>query len=363
MKAPRGAVEEVHERLLLDALRYELAAINTGFFHGGLVAPVLCLDDAETRLAAWDSVHRTVTVSRAFVRRASWVAVREVLKHECAHQYVDEVLDIHDEAAHGDSFRKVCLDRGIDPRAAGIPTAGVGADEARDIDVERVLRRIEKLLALAHSDNANEAEAAANAAQRLMLEHNLAALDRPRRYLVRTLGTPTSRMHAHEKLLGVLLSRHFFVDVILVRAWMHDAARMGTVTEVSGTPENVDIAEWIHAFLLGAAGRVWSEEGRRRGLAPRERLPFFAGFMMGVADKLAKEARAQVERGLVWVGDADLRRFVRQRHPHVRHGRFGGGARDSHAAGREAGRNVVIARPVEAAADSRDRRLPPSRPG
>ena len=80
MKAPRGAVEEVHERLLLDALRHELAVINTGFFHGGLVAPVLCLDDAESRLAAWDSIHRTVTVSRAFVRKSSWVAVREVLK-------------------------------------------------------------------------------------------------------------------------------------------------------------------------------------------------------------------------------------------------------------------------------------------
>jgi hypothetical protein len=362
MKNAQTVVTEAQERLLLDALRHEVRLIGTEHFRGALVAPVITLDDATTRFAAWDSRHRTLTVSRVFLAKASWTAVREVLKHECAHQYVDEVLRIHDENAHGESFRKVCAERGIDARAAGaIDDDGAGAGAEHDAGVERVLRRVEKLLALAQSDNKNEAEAAADAAQRLMLEHNLAAQARPRRYIVRTLGTPTARMHAHEKLLGGLLSNHYFVDVILVRAWMHGAARMGTVIEVSGTPENVEMATWIHAFLLGAAERCWGEEHARRGLPPRERLPFFAGFMMGVAEKLKREQQAQQERGLVWVGDADLGRFVRLRHPHVRSGRFGGALRDGHAAGREAGNDVVIARPVEAGATDRGRALPPRR--
>lgn len=344
----------MRERLLLDALRTEIALIIQEHFAGGLRPPVLALDDATVRLARWRQTDRTITVSRAFLATASWVAVREVLKHECAHQYVSEVLRIDDESAHGESFRKVCAERGIDAAAAG---AIEGEAQARDADVERVLRRVEKLLALAQSDNKNEAEAAADAAQRLMLEHNLAAQHRPRRYIVRALGTPVTRMHAHEKLLGALLSSHYFVDVILVRAWCHDACKMGSVVEVAGTPENVEMAAWVYAFLLGAAERVWHDQQRRGRLPARERLPFFAGFMMGVRDKLEREAKAQAERGLVWVGDADLETYVRRRHPHIRRGRIGGALRDGHHAGRQAGNDVVIARPVDAAPEQRGRML------
>ena len=69
----------------------------------------------------------------------------EVLKHEMAHQFVDEVLGVHDEPDHGPVFRQVCDERGIDARAAGAPDA----DRARD----HVLDRIAKLLALAGSPN------------------------------------------------------------------------------------------------------------------------------------------------------------------------------------------------------------------
>lgn len=352
-----GDLVAQRERLLLEALRYELKTIALDVFGGALLAPILTLDHATDRLAAWDGRHRTLTVSRYFIASSSWITVREVLKHECAHQYVDEVLGVTDESAHGPTFRRVCSDRGIDPRAAGVVVPG--SPREADVDVDRVLRRVEKLLALAQSDNAAEAEAAANAAQRLMLEHNLAVLGRPRRYVVRALGTPTSRMHAHEKLLGVLLSKHYFVDVIIVRAWMPDAARMGTVIEVTGAQENVDMAEWVHAFLLGAAERTWREYARGRALPAKERLPFFAGFMMGVRDTLEKGVEAAQERGLVWVGDADLAAFVRRRHPRVRRGRIGGRAREGHAAGREAGHDVVIHKPVASSSGHQGRLLGP----
>ncbi len=343
------------DRLLLEALRLELRFINNEHFGGSLRPPLLTLDDATATLAAWRVADRTITVSRVFLTRASWVAVREVLKHESAHQYVSEVLHIADEAAHGESFRKVCVERGIDAAAAG--AVDVGVEQERDVDVERVLRRVEKLLALAQSTNKNEAEAAAAAAQRLMLEHNVAAQHRPRRYIVRGLGAPVPRMHAHEKLLGALLSEHYFVDVIIVRAWCHDVLKMGTIIEVAGTPENVEMASWVHAFLLGAAARFWNEELRARRLPPRERLPFFAGFMLGVQEKLARDAKGKTELGLVWVGDADLDRFVRKRHPHVRRGRIAGALRDGHHAGRVAGNDVVIGRPIDEATVARGKLL------
>ena len=49
-----------------------------------------------------------------------WTVVLEVLRHEMAHQYVDEVLGVHDETAHGPTFQAVCEARAIDGRAAGV---------------------------------------------------------------------------------------------------------------------------------------------------------------------------------------------------------------------------------------------------
>ena len=90
-----------------------------------------------------------------------------------AHQYVHEVLGKVDESAHGPAFRELCARLGIDAGAAGVPAAGApSADDAR------VLERIARLLALAESANVHEAQAAMNAAQRLMLKHNL---EQPRR--------------------------------------------------------------------------------------------------------------------------------------------------------------------------------------
>jgi len=142
-----------------------------------------------------------------------------------------------------------------------------------------------------------------------------------------------------------------------VRAWCPEALKLGTVVEVTGTPENVEMASWVHAFLLAAAERCWAEEHRARQLPQRERLPFFAGFMMGVQEKLERESKAKIERGLVWVGDADLERYARQRHPRVRRGRIGGAVREGHHAGRQAGNDVVIARPLDEAPAARGRLL------
>ena len=83
-----------------------------------------------------------------------WGTLVEVLKHEMAHQFVAEVLGVLDESSHGPVYRKVCEERGIDSRAAGIPEAGDAAPQ------DQVLERIQKLLALAESQNEHEAQAA-----------------------------------------------------------------------------------------------------------------------------------------------------------------------------------------------------------
>ena len=344
------------DNLLLGALGRAWYSCNHNFFGEALRTPVLALDDTVVRLGQWHRSQRLMSLSRPLVRARPWSVVRDVLKHEMAHQYVDEVLGVHDESAHGPAFLRVCAERHIDARATGLhdDEALAAADDADD----RVMRRVQKLLALAGSDNENEAEAAANAAQRLMLEHNIAARGRPgRAYTSRALGPPVFRLSTHERILAGILARHFFVDVVFCGAYVPDAGKNATYIEVSGTNDNLAMAEWIHGFLLAAAERVWRHHLAVGGVGGRDRLRFLNGFMSGVGDKLAREAVKNSAQGLVWIGDPDLKEHVRRRHPRLHTTSIRAVVDEAHARGRAAGNEVVISRPVTEATAARGRLL------
>ena len=154
------------EAALVRELRVLYAWENDARFRGRLTPPVIVLADAAARLGRWVRATRTLELSRPLVLARPWPEVGAVLLHEMAHQYVDEILGVRDETAHGDTFRTTCAERGIDARAAGAPVVG---DRERDApEADRVLERIRKLLALAASANQHEAESAMRRAHELV---------------------------------------------------------------------------------------------------------------------------------------------------------------------------------------------------
>jgi hypothetical protein len=224
-----------------------------------------------------------------------------------------------------------------------------------------MVERISRLLALAESPNRHEAEAAMGAAQRLMLRHNLEA-DRAhvaRDYCYLHLGRPTGRVSEHERLVAMILGKHFFVDVIWIPVYRALEGRRGSVLEICGTRANTAIAEYVHGFLFEMGGRLWSEHKRSRAISSdRERRSYLAGVMTGFADKLDQQASKSRSEGLVWLRDGDLEAYFRRRHPHVRNVRYAGRRRtDAWARGREAGRSIVLHKPVAAAPTSRGKLL------
>ena len=279
-----------------------------------------------------------------------WGVVVEVLKHEMAHQYVDEVLKATDEAPHGPAFRRVCEDRGIDKRTSGLPEDG---------EANRILGRVTKLLALAGSANQHEAEAAMAKAQAMMLQHNL-SLNPDRRYDFRQIGVPKPRIYEHARWLAAILSEHFFVEAIWVPAYNAASGQRGTVLEICGTDENLAIAEYVHGFLQETGERLWRDHRKTQGIRGHSgRRRFLTGVMRGFLDRLEGAKQNHVEKGLVWVGDADLERYLRKRHPRTTLRRRRGGQRDEHfQAGRAAGERIVLHKPVANRNDGRQKQLP-----
>lgn len=332
------------EAALLRELRGTFDWENHLRFKGRLTPPVIALSDAATRLGRWVRATRTLELSRPMVLTHPWPEVVGVLAHEMAHQYVDEVLHATDETAHGPMFQKVCEATGVDGRAAGAPVPAPGVEGAR------VLERIRKLLALAASANQHEAENAMRRAHELMLRHNIETAGARGRagYEVRHLGDPHKRLDKVQHAIAGLLAEFFFVKVIQVPVYLPLVGKRGSTFELVGSRENLEMAEHVYEFLLRTSARLWVENCATdaRVRSGRDRLSYQAGVIGGFRDKLVAERAALKGTGLVWVGDADLDRFYRDRHPRIttrqRTVRLDG----AHAAGREAGRKIVLHKPV-----------------
>jgi len=337
------------ERAALHAIIRTWDDLNGALFRFRLVRPALELVDSSSRLGRWHGGLRVIEISRNLLSDHGWGVLVEVLKHEMAHQYVDEVLGQPDEAMHGAAFRQVCEERGIDPSAAGVPAAS-GADKPAPVD-QHLLERIAKLLALAESSNEHEAQAAMSAAQRLMLKYNidLAVSGHKPAYGFRHLGQPSGRVNEAQRILAGILADHFFVQAIWVPVWRAAEGRRGSVLEICGSEANLELADYAHAFLNLTAERLFREYRRSASGRDAKRLKFVAGVMSGFRERLERERKKSKAEGLVWVGDAALEGFFRKRHPRIRWTRYAvGHGSEAYARGREAGERIVLHRGITA---------------
>lgn len=349
------------EAALLHELREQYRLLALAYFKGALALPQIELVPSRVRLGRWVEATRTIELSRPLVLSEPWGVVVEVLKHEMAHQYVSEVLGERGETAHGPRFRAVCDRLGIDGSASGMPPVATSPNAEQ----RKIGDRIARLLALAESPNVHEAEAAMAAAQRLLLKHNIELRDAraAQGYVWKHLGTPTGRTTEAERVLSLLLGKHFFVEAIWVPVYRAREGKRGSILEICGTAENVEIAEYVHGYLVTTAERLWREHKARLGIrGDRDRRTFLAGVMTGMSDKLAREAKQSEKAGLVWVADGDLSKYFRRRHPHVRHVRYAGQRRsEAYVHGREAGQKIVIHKGMRDEATERGLLLPPRR--
>ncbi len=333
------------EAALLRELRRCYDWQNYVRFSGKLRPAVLAMSDTARRLGQWLPRTRTIELSRPLVIDRPWAEVIGVFEHEMAHQFVHEVLQIHDEAAHGGTFREVCEARGIDARAAGqaVASAAVAADTSRILD------RIRKLLALAGSSNQHEAETAMRRAHELMLRHNIehAGASGSDDFEVRQLGEVRQRANGVEGDIVGLIGEFFFVKAIRIRTYVARQGRHGYVYEITGTRPNVEMAEHVFGFLRASADRLWrANRDDARVRDGRDRLSYQCGVIRGFREKLLQERFALRGTGLVWVGDASLDTLFQRRHPRTVMKRRNVRWNEAHIAGREAGRTVVLHKPM-----------------
>lgn len=301
----------------------------------GISVPIFKLIDRKDRLAQYEPDAHTISFDRTFATKRSWAEVFEVLKHEMAHQYVHEVLKIDNEKPHGPAFQSVCKQYKIDR---------FGRGEEAVSATHHIVEKVRHLLALAQSDNENEARLAAETARSLMLKYNIDMQERNEEqgYTVRYVGGVVGRIQAYMTELSNILNKFYFVQQIWMPSFDPRTKKKGHELELSGTEDNVSAAEYVYDFISRAAVSAWERKfadplfkieldlgfaktfqswgtGSTKGYVLSARSNFLLGFIRGFKSQLEVAEVKEKEAGLVLATDPLLEEFYRTRHPRIIH--------------------------------------------
>ncbi|MCF6177100.1 MAG: SprT-like domain-containing protein [Victivallaceae bacterium] len=287
-----------------------------------------------TSLGSWDSERRTIAINREFILSHRWEYVVEVLTHEIAHQYVSMFMG-HDERPHGTGFRRACELFRIKPNAT--VRYKKNSEEEPVESQDRIVAKIHKLFALGQSDNKNEAETAMLKAQSLIHYYNIDLIETQQKqnYATRRIGECKLRHNREEYALVNFIAEFYFVRSILIRSYLVNRAKSGSVFELSGSQANVEIAHYVYDFIRQYIDRCWKlhpEFSRQQ-----HKTDFALGIIAGFKDKVTIQHQHDDSgtTALVRRSDLQLQSYMKYRYPRLVTRR--GGSRQENQAARQAG--------------------------
>ena len=328
---------EEMERRLLAGLSWEWSQVAVYYLsrkeHKEFKQPLFELKKMAS-LGTWDGELKIIALNLDFVLSHRWEYVVEVLVHEIAHQYVDTFLG-RDERPHGAHFHQACELFRIRPNATA---RYKNFSEAEPIEShDRIVGKIHKLFALAQSDNKNEAESAMLKAQSLIHYYNIELIETAKQqdYETQWLGECKLRHNREEYALVNLLKEYYFVRCILIRSYLVDRDKAGSVFEISGSRANVEIAHYVYDFIQQYIDSCWAKHPEFR--QQRHKTDFALGIIAGFKDKITVRHQhdASVETALVRRSDLQLQSYMKYRYPRLVSRR--GGVRQENQAAKQAG--------------------------
>jgi hypothetical protein len=327
-----------------------------------LKKPVIEVRPLGNRWGQWDPETRTLSFSDKLILNHSWNVVLEILKHEIAHQYVTDIFG--SDESHGPLFKEACEKLGVAQWArraeSELETLTALGDIHKTEEENRLLKRVEKLLALATSTNEHEALLAMQKVQELYAKYNLERIENKKssQYLSEIIFTKKKRLERYQYVICSILNEHFFVEVI--HASLYDAKKTTEfkVIELLGTRENVQMADYVYHFLMNQTEILWNGYRRERPKNPRARRSFCLGVVSGFRDKLDRHQKqvmkTDTSMAIVLKQDKELEGFVRTRYPRLI--KIHHGARIHEAihynAGKSRGASLVLHKGVAHAAQS-----------
>lgn len=322
-----------------------LSVARSRFQIGKILYPIHIVVFDGPELAHFNAAFYQIGLNRKLVYSAKESVLREILQHEFAHYLT--FIEFGGVPSHGSEFHEICRRYGF-PKEVALATMDlhlVNDLKVGELDSERVLEKVKKLLQLAQSSNVHEAESATLKANEILLRHNLSFVnsenDEPL-YLDRLL----LRKRKDSKLMAIYeILRHFIVRPVLSQG------KGVCCLEVSGTKTNVELARYVASFLDRELDDLWNKtkkEFHLQGLKARN--SFYMGVASGFDTKMKsmKENFSEADKKSLRVIEGELdqkvARIYRRLSSSSSSSSIDGKA---HSLGHESGKSLTIRKGVE----------------
>ena len=238
----------------------------------------------------WDANKREIVLSMDLVKAEPWAKIVEILKHEMAHQYVHEVMKSKD--CHGKDFLYACHQLRVADWARK-PSLSIKDHESESPvnltkEEEKLLRWIEKLLALAESSNEHESLQAICKVKQLCEKYNLSQIENKKTiYKSQTISHGKKRIEHYQCLIADILTSHFLVKIIYSSRFNKNLKGEEKTIVILGTEENTKLAEYVYWFLYNNIKIIWRaycKKTQTKGIAQRN--SFLKGVLNGFNQQL-----------------------------------------------------------------------------
>ncbi|MBF0103642.1 MAG: DUF2786 domain-containing protein [Desulfobacterales bacterium] len=305
MKKNTHILQEELEKKIIRGLAYEWYHTVEHYlpnqFQKQIRLPIFSISDLQNKWGYWSKEKRLITINRNLVLNYPWDTIREVLRHEIAHQFTDEVLHSVEPRPHGRDFHFACDLLRANPNASDqfVPLHDLlKHDHSHAINSnDTMLMRIQKLMALAGSSNIHEAESAMAKAHELIKKYNIEIMDQGiiRQYCSIFLEKPGLRHPKERNPLAILLEEFYFVVCMWTPAYVIEKEKMGKALEISGTLSNIKIASYVYDFINHFIDMKWNEYNKEKRLNRYRKSDFACGIIRGFRSKLTQQQQMQKE--------------------------------------------------------------------
>jgi len=185
-----------------------------------------------------------------------------------------------------------------------------------------IIKKIQKLLSLAGSENENEAELAAAAASKMITQHNLSTqeVEMDQSYENAEV-VEKNRLSQEDKWVLPIIKAFFFVSPMICSRVAGYNNKTGNVRRTHtikfvGEEVNVAVAKELYIFLVREYKILFTSYRIKTGCKLSSRDSYYDGLTFGLTKKL-KEVRSatESETGLVVLEDPKLKDFVKELYP------------------------------------------------
>ncbi len=256
-------------------------------YRANLSTPTINISSGKKIVGLWSDKTKTLSISSHLIKNEIWDIVLEVLKHEMAHQYVSEFYNNADK--HGKYFRKACKILGVHPAfIAGSQDYNKNLEAFKgelSADAQKMLKKVEKLMALGQSNSEAEAKSASRKANYLLNKYNLQQINIENnnpdiKYL--TICHKKKRIESIQRAILSILRNYYYVNCLTSHTYHAKDDTVYKSIVLVGRKEALKVAEYIYHFLFDTCQTLWQNFKKKNRVQRGDKISFDMGFIAGI---------------------------------------------------------------------------------